>query len=104
MFKFQPKKQFLVFPVLLRIVFVPLYLMCNCYVAERKIPVFIENDWAYWGIGVSMAYTSGYLRYLLNNIFNNLGKHRTLLRLDISILNWAGTTHRNNEKKLRFFF
>lgn len=58
----QPKKEYLVFPVLLRIVFVPLFLMCNCFLMQRHVPVYIKSDWIYWAIGVLMAYTSGYLR------------------------------------------
>lgn len=61
---FQPTKKFLVFPVLFRIVFVPLFLMCNCYPEQRNIPVYIQSDWLYWGIGAIMAYTSGYLRLI----------------------------------------
>lgn len=62
---FQPKKEFLVWPVLLRAVFVPLFVFCNYMPKDtvRMMPIYITNDWVYWAIGITMGYTSGYLRY-----------------------------------------
>lgn len=57
-----PGPKYLVIPVTLRLVFIPLFLFCNYLPlnVERKLPVIINNDWIYWIIGVLMAYTSGY--------------------------------------------
>ncbi|XP_055323262.1 equilibrative nucleoside transporter 1 [Sitodiplosis mosellana] len=61
-----PKKEHLIWPVLLRVAFIPLFLFANYkpYKINRVLPIYIKNDWAYWGIGFSMAYTSGYLSAL----------------------------------------
>lgn len=61
-----PKPRFLWLPVVLRLVFIPLFIMCN-YVppdTTRSLTVYIDNDWIYWGLGALMAYTSGYLSSL----------------------------------------
>lgn len=61
-----PKPRFLVIPVTLRIVFIPLMLYCKYYPKDivRTLPVYIDNDWVYWGIGIIMSYSSGYLSSL----------------------------------------
>lgn len=63
---FQPRKQFLVVPVLLRFAFIPLFLFCNYQPLNvaRILPVYINNDWIYWGTGIAMGFTSGYLRWV----------------------------------------
>lgn len=63
-----PRKEFLVWPVLLRVVFIPLLLVCNYRPNEaiRVMPIYITNDWIYWAIGSLMGFTSGYLRYFLH--------------------------------------
>lgn len=63
--QFQPKRQHLLWPVLLRAVFVPLFLICNYQPKDtaRILPIYINNDWLYWFIGILMAYTSGYFRF-----------------------------------------
>ncbi|XP_043640394.1 equilibrative nucleoside transporter 1 [Drosophila teissieri] len=61
-----PGPKFLWVPVVLRLAFIPLFVMCN-YVppdSVRKLTVFIDNDWVYWGIAIAMAYSSGYLSSL----------------------------------------
>lgn len=61
-----PKPRFLVIPVMLRIVFIPFMLFCK-YQPEkyvRTLPIYIENDWVYWGIAIVMSYSSGYLSSL----------------------------------------
>lgn len=61
-----PKPKFLIIPVILRAVFIPLMLICK-YQPEgikRTLPIYIENDWVYWGIAIVMAYSSGYLSSL----------------------------------------
>jgi len=61
-----PGPRFLWVPVVLRLVFIPLFIMCNYAPpgAVRSLTVLIENDWVYWGMGIAMAYTSGYLSSL----------------------------------------
>lgn len=61
-----PRKEYLVWPVLLRAIFIPLFLVCN-YQPEntiRTVPVLITNDAIFWMIGITMGFTSGYFRYL----------------------------------------
>jgi equilibrative nucleoside transporter 1/2/3 len=52
--------------VLLRAVFIPLFLLCNYQPlgVERVLPVKIQNDYVYWGIAIVMSYSSGYLSSL----------------------------------------
>ncbi|XP_016982893.1 equilibrative nucleoside transporter 1 [Drosophila rhopaloa] len=61
-----PGPRFLWVPVVLRLVFIPLFVMCNYTPPDkvRALPVFIDNDWVYWGIAIVMAYSSGYLSSL----------------------------------------
>ncbi|XP_031633474.1 equilibrative nucleoside transporter 1 [Contarinia nasturtii] len=61
-----PKKNYLVWPVVLRVAFIPLFLLANYHPLDtkRNLPIYINNDYAYWGIGAAMAYTSGYLSSL----------------------------------------
>lgn len=61
-----PKPKYLVWPVLLRAAFLPLFLFCNYQPLNitRVLPVYIDNDWVYWGIGIVMAFTSGYFSSL----------------------------------------
>ncbi|XP_017041382.1 equilibrative nucleoside transporter 1 [Drosophila ficusphila] len=61
-----PGPRFLWLPVVARLVFIPLFVFCN-YVPPDKVrtaPIYIDNDWVYWGIGILMAYSSGYLSSL----------------------------------------
>ncbi|XP_017860133.1 PREDICTED: equilibrative nucleoside transporter 1 [Drosophila arizonae] len=61
-----PKPKYLVVPVVLRVVFIPLLLFCN-YVPKdivRTLPVYITNEWVYWLIAIIMSYSSGYLSSL----------------------------------------
>lgn len=60
----QPKPKYLVYFALLRVVFIPLFLLCRYYPRdiERIMPVYIHNDWAYWIIAMAMSFSSGYLR------------------------------------------
>lgn len=60
----KPRKEYLVWPVVIRAVFLPLFLVCNYLPKDtvRIMPVYIDNDWVYWGLAVLMAYSSGYLR------------------------------------------
>ncbi|XP_043664298.1 NADPH-dependent diflavin oxidoreductase 1 isoform X2 [Vespula pensylvanica] len=58
-----PSEKYLVIPNVLRIFYIPLFLFCNYYPAETKryLPVFINNDWAYLIIGITMGVSHGYL-------------------------------------------
>lgn len=63
---FQPSKKYLVIPVILRVVYIPLFLICNYQPmgTERILPVLIKNDWVFWVIAITMGLTSGYLSSL----------------------------------------
>ncbi|KAJ9585198.1 hypothetical protein L9F63_003001, partial [Diploptera punctata] len=56
-----PSPKYLVFPVVLRVLFIPFFLACN-YQPEnnRNVSVLIYNDWGYWAGAIFMALTSGY--------------------------------------------
>ncbi|XP_069679044.1 equilibrative nucleoside transporter 1 isoform X1 [Periplaneta americana] len=56
-----PSPKYLVLPVVLRVLFIPFFLVCN-YRPEgtRYISVFINSDWGYWIGAVFMALSSGY--------------------------------------------
>lgn len=58
-----PKPKFLIIPVLLRLIFIPLFLFCNYkpLKVERTLPVWIYNDWGFWALNVFFAFGSGYL-------------------------------------------
>ncbi|XP_033220540.1 equilibrative nucleoside transporter 1 isoform X2 [Belonocnema kinseyi] len=59
-----PKYSFV--PILLRVFFIPLFLVCNYQpkiagvLVERTIPLLITNDWIYLVIAIAMGLTSGY--------------------------------------------
>ncbi|KAI9578240.1 hypothetical protein GQX74_015126 [Glossina fuscipes] len=59
-----PKPKYLWILVLMRIIFVPLFLVCNYLPkgVKRKLPILITNEWIYWIIAVIMSYSSGYLQ------------------------------------------
>ncbi|EDW76191.1 uncharacterized protein Dwil_GK15325 [Drosophila willistoni] len=61
-----PSPKFLVVPVVLRVVFIPLMLLCNYRPSsvERTADVWFDNEWIYWSFGVVMSYSSGYLSSL----------------------------------------
>uniref|UniRef100_A0A1B0AKG3 Uncharacterized protein n=1 Tax=Glossina palpalis gambiensis TaxID=67801 RepID=A0A1B0AKG3_9MUSC len=61
-----PKPKYLWILVLMRIIFVPLFLVCNYLPkgVKRKLPVLITNEWLYWIIAIIMSYSSGYLQSL----------------------------------------
>lgn len=61
-----PTPKYLWIPVVLRVVFLPLFLFSNYHPKDviRSLPVFITNDYAYWTIGVIMSFSSGYLSSL----------------------------------------
>lgn len=59
-----PRKEHLVWPVVLRAAFIPLFVLCNYLPADtvRIMPIYILNDWAYWALAILMGLSSGYLR------------------------------------------
>ncbi|XP_029165286.1 equilibrative nucleoside transporter 1-like isoform X1 [Nylanderia fulva] len=61
-----PSHKYLLIPVWLRFVYIPLFLFCNYRPAltERLLPVYIDNDWIFWAIAVTMGLSSGYLSSL----------------------------------------
>lgn len=61
-----PGPKYLWIPVALRVVFIPLFLMCNYQLDKvtRILPVLITNDWVYWLIATAMGLTSGYFSSL----------------------------------------
>ncbi|XP_077261146.1 NADPH-dependent diflavin oxidoreductase 1 isoform X2 [Temnothorax americanus] len=61
-----PSKRYLVIPVVLRLAYVPLFLLCNYQPAETKriLPILINDDWVFFVIAVTMGLSSGYLSSL----------------------------------------
>lgn len=61
-----PSKKYLVWPVIARFAFIPLFIFCNYLPRgiDRTLPVLITNDWAYWTIAIIMSVSSGYLSSL----------------------------------------
>lgn len=61
-----PKPKYLVYPVVLRLLFIPLFLFCNYHPKNvtRILPVLITNDWVYWIMAILMSFSSGYLSSL----------------------------------------
>jgi len=57
-----PGPRFLWIPVVLRVLFIPFFLLCNYQPrgVERLLPVLITNDWVYWFGGIFLGMTSGY--------------------------------------------
>ncbi|KAK0183240.1 hypothetical protein PV327_001299 [Microctonus hyperodae] len=61
-----PSKKRLIIPVALRLLYIPLFLLCK-YIpssVERTLPVYIANDRVYFIIAVTMAISSGYFSSL----------------------------------------
>lgn len=59
-----PGPRFLWVPVVLRLVFLPLFLLCNYLPKERQLPVWIASDWGYVVAMAVFAWSSGYLSSL----------------------------------------
>jgi hypothetical protein len=63
--KFQkPGPRYIIIFVLLRILFIPFFLLCNYIPDERKWRVIFSNDWIYLSGGILFALTSGYFASL----------------------------------------
>ncbi|XP_043235815.1 equilibrative nucleoside transporter 1-like isoform X1 [Amphibalanus amphitrite] len=61
-----PTPRWLWLPVVLRFAFIPYFVLCNYLPVhvERVTPVYINNDWAYWGMVVLLGLSSGYFSSL----------------------------------------
>ncbi|XP_067205556.1 NADPH-dependent diflavin oxidoreductase 1 isoform X4 [Linepithema humile] len=61
-----PSKKYLVIPVVLRLAYIPLFLLCNYQPARttRILPILINDDRIYWVIAITMGLSSGYLSSL----------------------------------------
>ncbi|XP_015920528.1 equilibrative nucleoside transporter 3 [Parasteatoda tepidariorum] len=55
-----PGPRFLWIPVILRLLMIPYFMLCNYKPGRRVLPVLINNDWAYVGMGVALGLSSGY--------------------------------------------
>ncbi|KAB7507850.1 Equilibrative nucleoside transporter 1 [Armadillidium nasatum] len=57
-----PGPKFLCIPVLLRIFFIPAFVLCHYYPYDvsRTLPVLIDSDLAYWILSIFLGLTSGY--------------------------------------------
>ncbi|XP_044727243.1 equilibrative nucleoside transporter 1 [Chrysoperla carnea] len=57
-----PSPKYLFIPVILRALYIPLFIFMNYHPKniERNLPVYIDNDWAYWIIAITLGLTSGY--------------------------------------------
>lgn len=63
-----PSKKYVIIPILLRGLFIPLFLVCN-YVPKSmesvgRTHVYITDDWIYFGLAVLMGLSSGYFSSL----------------------------------------
>ncbi|XP_047113314.1 equilibrative nucleoside transporter 1 isoform X1 [Schistocerca piceifrons] len=61
-----PKPKHLIFPVVLRVLFIPFFMVCK-YEPQNRIrqfPVFIHNDWVYWVASMLLGISSGHLSAL----------------------------------------
>ncbi|KAF4533279.1 hypothetical protein B566_EDAN010514 [Ephemera danica] len=61
-----PGPKYLVVPVVLRVFFIPLFVVCNYKPANiiRAFPIFIDNDWVYWVSAMLLGLTSGHFSSL----------------------------------------
>ncbi|CAG2107518.1 unnamed protein product [Medioppia subpectinata] len=57
----KPSETLLTVLSLLRLSFIPFFLLCNYYPYDRHMSVLVANDWVYITGAISMAVTSGYL-------------------------------------------
>ncbi|KAL5239098.1 hypothetical protein ACI65C_006508 [Semiaphis heraclei] len=57
-----PKPKWLFIPVVLRVILIPLFLVCNYHPigVTRIMPVVIENDYVFWALGAILGLSSGY--------------------------------------------
>ncbi|CAI6374027.1 unnamed protein product [Macrosiphum euphorbiae] len=57
-----PKPKWLFIPVVLRVILIPLFLICNYHPigVTRIMPVVIESDYVFWALGTFLGLSSGY--------------------------------------------
>ncbi|XP_013396630.1 equilibrative nucleoside transporter 3 [Lingula anatina] len=60
----KPGPKWVWIPIVLRVLFIPFFLMCNYRPEHRSFPVIIGNDYVYCLGGIIMAFTSGYFSSL----------------------------------------
>lgn len=63
-FSLQPGPRFVIIPIVLRLLFIPFFMFCNYRPDVRILPVYIDNDYAYFAGAILMAFTSGYFSSL----------------------------------------
>lgn len=56
----QPNPRYVWVPVLLRLLFIPFFLLCNFRPDKRNIPVIFGNDYVYCVGSILLALTGGY--------------------------------------------
>lgn len=60
----KPGPKYVIIPILLRILFIPFFMFCNFRPEIRTLPIYIDNDYAYFAGAITMAFTSGYFSSL----------------------------------------
>ncbi|CAH0401667.1 unnamed protein product [Chilo suppressalis] len=55
-----PSKKWLWVFTTLRILLIPFFLMCNYKPTIRTLPVWVTNDWVYWGVAALLGWSSGH--------------------------------------------
>jgi len=60
-----PGPRFVWIPILLRGIMIPYFMFCNYRPDKRILPVYIDNDYAYMGMAILLALTSGYFSSLV---------------------------------------
>ena len=65
-FNFQPGRRWILIPVLLRMLFIPFFLLCNYHPSGRKRlwPVLFNWDSAFWKGSAFFGFSGGYLASL----------------------------------------
>ncbi|XP_067933756.1 equilibrative nucleoside transporter 1-like [Watersipora subatra] len=78
--KFKPGPKYIIIPIVLRLLYIPFFLLCNYRTDVRSFPVYINNDYVYFLGGITMAFTGGYFSSLCIMYAPSLVENR-----------WAGT-------------
>ncbi|VDD92106.1 unnamed protein product [Enterobius vermicularis] len=59
-----PSSRYIIIPAILRIVLIPIMMLCNFRPERRTWPVLIYNEYIYIMLGIIMSFTSGYFSSL----------------------------------------
>ncbi|XP_067933112.1 equilibrative nucleoside transporter 1-like [Watersipora subatra] len=78
--KYKPGPKYIIIPIVLRLLYIPFFLICNYRPDVRSFPVYINNDYVYFLGGITMAFTNGYFSSLCLMYAPSLVENR-----------WAGT-------------